>query len=39
MSLSYFLTMWCLILFQVDAVYWREWEMFHLPGGVKGICC
>jgi hypothetical protein len=20
---------------QADAAYWREWEMFHLPGGIQ----
>ena len=22
---------------KIDAAYWREWEMFHLPGGVQGF--
>ncbi|UQV46726.1 hypothetical protein KIV45_07360 [Janthinobacterium lividum] len=26
-----------LILHQIDAAYWKEWEMFHLPGGVQGF--
>ncbi len=24
-----------LITHQIDAAYWREWEMFQLPGGVQ----
>ena len=26
-----------LILHQIDAAYWKEWEMFYLPGGVQGF--
>lgn len=37
MARSYFWTMLCLILHQIDAAYWREWEMFYLPGGVQGF--
>jgi len=37
MSRSYFWTMLSLILHQVDAAYWREWEMFHVPGGIQGF--
>ena len=37
MARSYFWTMSCLILHQIDAAYWREWEMFYLPGGVQGF--
>ena len=37
MARSYFWTMLLLILHQVDAAYWREWEMFHVPGGVQGF--
>ena len=37
MPRSYFWTMLLLILHQVDAAYWREWEMFHVPGGVQGF--
>lgn len=33
---SYFATLLALVLHQIDAAYWREWEMFHLPGGVQG---
>ncbi len=37
MTRSYFWTMLILILHQVDAAYWREWEMFHVPGGIQGF--
>lgn len=36
MQRSYFSTLCLLVLHQIDAAYWREWEMFHLPGGVQG---
>ncbi|MGB4075839.1 DUF6713 family protein [Pseudomonas sp.] len=36
MERSYFITMCLLILHQIDAAFWREWEMFYLPGGVQG---
>jgi hypothetical protein len=26
-----------LILHQIDAAYWKEWEMFYLPGGIQGF--
>lgn len=37
MPCSYFWTMLFLILHQIDAAYWNEWEMFRLPGGVQGF--
>ena len=37
MARSYFWTMLCLILHQIDAAYWCEWKMFYLPGGVQGF--
>ena len=37
MPRSYFGTMLFLILHQIDAAYWNEWEMFHVPGGVQGF--
>jgi len=37
MARSYFWTMLFLILHQIDAAYWREWEMFHVPGGIQGF--
>lgn len=24
-----------LIAHQIDAAYWQEWDMFHLPGGIQ----
>jgi len=36
MERSYFLTLCLLVLHQIDAAYWHEWEMFYLPGGVQG---
>jgi hypothetical protein len=26
-----------LIVHEIDSAYWREWEMFRLPGGVTGF--
>lgn len=37
MTRSYFWTMLFLILHQIDAAYWQEWDMFYLPGGVQGF--
>ncbi|WP_426071852.1 DUF6713 family protein [Janthinobacterium sp. DSP2-3-3] len=37
MPRSYFWTMLSLILHQIDAAYWKEWEMFHVPGGIQGF--
>ncbi|OIN44549.1 MULTISPECIES: DUF6713 family protein [Pseudomonas] len=37
MERSYFLTMLLLVLHQIDAAFWREWELFFLPGGVQGF--
>lgn len=37
MERSYFATLLALILHQIDAAFWREWEMFRLPGGVQGF--
>lgn len=36
MQRSYFSTLCLLVLHQIDAAYWREWEMFQLPGGIQG---
>ncbi len=36
MERAYLVTMSLLIFHQIDAAYWKEWEMFHLPGGVQG---
>ena len=35
MERSYLITMCLLIIHQIDAAYWKEWEMFYLPGGVQ----
>jgi hypothetical protein len=32
---SYLMTMSLLVLHQIDAAYWKEWEMFYLPGGIQ----
>ena len=37
MERSYLITMCLLIFHQIDAAYWKEWEMFYLPGGVQGF--
>jgi len=37
MERSYLVTMVTLILHQIDAAYWKEWEMFFLPGGIQGF--
>jgi hypothetical protein len=26
-----------LLVHEIDAAYWREWELFRLPGGVEGF--
>jgi hypothetical protein len=26
-----------LILHEMDSTYWKEWELFHLPGGLTGF--
>ncbi|MBN2086322.1 MAG: hypothetical protein JW748_13970 [Anaerolineales bacterium] len=26
-----------LILHEMDSAYWKEWELFHLPGGIGGF--
>lgn len=36
MERSYFATMLLLVLHQIDAAYWHEWDMFYLPGGIQG---
>jgi len=33
---SYLTTMSLLIIHQIDAAFWHEWEMFLLPGGIQG---
>lgn len=36
MERSYFATLLLLVLHQIDAAYWHEWDMFYLPGGIQG---
>jgi hypothetical protein len=26
-----------LIVHEIDSAYWKEWELFHLPGGISGF--
>lgn len=33
----YTATLLSLIVHQIDAAYWHEWEMFHVPGGIQGF--
>jgi len=35
LELVYIVTLSLLITHQIDAAYWREWEMFLVPGGVQ----
>lgn len=30
-------TLLALILHQIDAAFWQEWDMFHVPGGIQGF--
>ena len=27
-----------LLVHEIDSAYWKEWELFRLPGGVGGFC-
>ena len=31
----YLLNLALLLTHQIDSAYWREWELFHLPGGLQ----
>lgn len=33
----YLATLMSLVLHQIDAAYWHEWRMFHVPGGIQGF--
>ncbi|WP_447906964.1 DUF6713 family protein [Stenotrophomonas geniculata] len=33
----YLATLLALILHQIDAAFWQEWTMFHVPGGIQGF--
>ena len=37
MERSYFSTLNLLILHEIDAAFWKEWEMFAVPGGIQGF--
>jgi hypothetical protein len=37
MERSYLMTMTALIIHQIDAAYWKEWDMFFIPGGIQGF--
>ncbi len=37
MTKYYMITMTALIIHQIDAAYWHEWDMFLLPGGIQGF--
>ncbi|KRG61827.1 membrane protein [Stenotrophomonas humi] len=33
----YTATLLSLIIHQIDAAYWHEWDMFRVPGGIQGF--
>jgi hypothetical protein len=33
----YLLNTVVLIIHEIDSAYWKEWELFRLPGGVTGF--
>ena len=33
----YIVNLTLLILHEMDSAYWKEWQLFHLPGGVGGF--
>jgi hypothetical protein len=33
----YLLNLTLLILHEMDSTYWKEWDLFHLPGGQAGF--
>ncbi|MEH6343981.1 MAG: DUF6713 family protein [Bermanella sp.] len=37
MQRQYFITMTALLVHQIDAAFWHEWDMFLLPGGIQGF--
>ena len=37
MDRRYTATLLSLIVHQIDAAYWHEWDMFHVPGGIQGF--
>jgi hypothetical protein len=34
---AYILNSTLLIVHEIDSAYWKEWELFHLPGGIAGF--
>ena len=37
LTLLYFVNSVLLIVHEIDSAYWREWELFRLPGGLDGF--
>lgn len=37
MQRPYLVTLTALIIHQIDAAFWHEWDMFLLPGGIQGF--
>src|SRR5512140_2479816 len=37
MKRLYWLTASLLIVHEIDSAYWREWELFRLPGGIAAF--
>jgi len=33
----YFYNAILLIIHEIDSAYWKEWDLFHLPGGIAGF--
>ena len=33
----YFINAVLLIVHEIDSAYWREWDLFRLPGGISGF--
>ena len=33
----YFVNATLLIIHEIDSAYWKEWELFKLPGGISGF--
>ena len=33
----YLLNATLLIIHEIDSAYWKEWKLFHLPGGEAGL--
>jgi hypothetical protein len=34
---AYILNSTLIIVHEIDSAYWKEWELFHLPGGIAGF--